>query len=132
MTLPKKQKKELNKKTPKPVSEKIEPSAETQISNAEENGENQTPEMKIDWENFSLSKEVLKFEAGFISQALKETNGAVTKAALLLGLSHQHLSLLLKTRHEELATIKKPRKRRNDNNKKKKKRLRNKQQKNQG
>ena len=73
---------------------------------------------KSEWEDFSLSDEVLKFEAQFIKKALKETNGAVTKAAELLGLSHQHLSLLLKTRHKDLAAVKKPRKKRSDRKKK--------------
>ncbi len=74
---------------------------------------------KSDWENFSLMDEVIKFEAQYIVKALKETNGAVTKAADLLGLSHQNLSLMLKARHEDLASIKKPRKKRSDRKKKK-------------
>ena len=53
--------------------------------------------------------------------ALLETEGRVTKAAELLGISHQHLSLLLKSRHKELAEAKKPRRRRSDYKKKKKK-----------
>jgi DNA-binding NtrC family response regulator len=61
---------------------------------------------------------VLEFEAKFIIEALGETSGAVTKAAKLLGLSHQNLSLLLKTRHKDLASAKKARKKRSDRKRK--------------
>lgn len=70
-----------------------------------------------DWKNFNLSEEVRKYEAEFIKKALLETDGRVTKAAELLGISHQHLSLLLKTRHKELASAKKPRRQRSDRKK---------------
>jgi tetratricopeptide (TPR) repeat protein len=70
------------------------------------------------WDDFSLPEKVLEFEAKFILEALGETGGAVTKAAKLLGLSHQNLSLLLKTRHKELASAKKPRRKRSDRKRK--------------
>ena len=74
---------------------------------------------KIDWENFNLPEEVKKFEAEYIERALLETEGRVTKASKLLGISHQHLSLLLKSRHKDLAHAKKARRRRSDYKKKK-------------
>lgn len=75
---------------------------------------------KSKWEDFSLSKEVLRFEAEYIMEALTETGGRVTKAAELLGFSHQNLSLLLKTRHKALASAKKSRKKRSDRKRKSK------------
>ena len=110
------EKKELYKKASKLLSATNRALIQKRLVNAEQICLNQTSSSK--WENFSLNEEVLKFEAGFITQALKETNGAVTKAATLLGLSHQHLSLLLKTRHIALASIKKPRKKRSDRKRK--------------
>lgn len=56
----------------------------------------------IDWENFSLPEAVRSFEGEIILKALSETNGRVTRAARLLGLSHQSLSLILHQRHKEL------------------------------
>jgi len=62
------------------------------------------------WEGFSLPAEVKKFEAKFVFEALQDANGKVTKAAEFLGISHQTLSLLLKQRHSNLISVKKPRK----------------------
>ncbi|MEZ5428633.1 MAG: helix-turn-helix domain-containing protein [Pyrinomonadaceae bacterium] len=78
------------------------------------------PSAKVEWENFSLTEEVRKFEAKFIKKALRETEGKVTKAAELLGLTHQNLSLMLKRRHKNLQSIKKPRRRRSDRKRQKK------------
>jgi two-component system phosphate regulon response regulator PhoB len=56
----------------------------------------------VDWPNFSVKDEVLRYEAHFIRLALKETSGMVTPAAGLLGLtSHQTLVSML-NRHEDL------------------------------
>lgn len=79
-------------------------------------------EPELNWSNFDLTTEVLSFEAKFITLALNETGGKVTKAAQLLGLSHQNLSLILKKRHKSLAAIKKPRKLRSDRKRAKRKR----------
>lgn len=58
-------------------------------------------------EYFTLPETVLKYEARFIEQALKEEKGSVSRAARRLGLSHQALGAMLKTRHQNLR-IKKP------------------------
>jgi len=58
--------------------------------------------------NFSLYGAVQDFEAKLIGQALEETGGSVTKAARLLGLSHQTLISMLRTRHKGLAGKRKP------------------------
>lgn len=62
------------------------------------------------WENFSLPEAVRTYEGDLILKALKETNGRITKAAQLLGLSHQNLSLILHSRHKDLKTNCAPRK----------------------
>ncbi len=54
------------------------------------------------WENFSLPDAVKDYEGEIILKALKESSGRVTRAANLLGLSHQNLSLILHQRHREL------------------------------
>lgn len=56
----------------------------------------------MNWENFSLSEAVRTYEGEIILRALNETSGRVTRAAKLLGLSHQGLSLILHQRHKEL------------------------------
>jgi len=57
------------------------------------------------WEGFSLKKEALKFEGGFIQRALRDAGGSVTKAAHFLGFKHhQSLISLLSGRHKKLLT----------------------------
>jgi transcriptional regulator with GAF, ATPase, and Fis domain len=58
--------------------------------------------------NFSLYGAVHDFEAKLIGQALEESGGSVTKAARLLGLSHQTLISILGKRHKTLAVKRKP------------------------
>ncbi|HVG35540.1 MAG TPA: tetratricopeptide repeat protein, partial [Pyrinomonadaceae bacterium] len=54
-------------------------------------------------EYFTLPETVLKYEARFIEQALKEERGSVSRAARRLGLSHQTLGAMLNTRHRNLS-----------------------------
>jgi CheY-like chemotaxis protein len=57
----------------------------------------------VDWTNFSVKDEVLRYEAHFIKLALKDSTGSVTQAAALLGLSgHQPLQFILNNRHKDL------------------------------
>ena len=58
--------------------------------------------------NFSLYGAMHEFEAKLIGQALDEAGGSVTKAAKLLGLTHQTLISILETRHAALAAKRKP------------------------
>lgn len=60
------------------------------------------------WEGCSLVEEVLSYEKGLILRALKATQGGVTSAARLLGLTHQTLSFILNTRHKDLLSVRKP------------------------
>ena len=54
-------------------------------------------------EYFTLPETVLKYEARFIEQALKEEKGSISRAARRLGISHQTLGAMLKTRHQNLS-----------------------------
>jgi DNA-binding NtrC family response regulator len=63
---------------------------------------------KINWKGFSLSRAVKEFEEHYITVALKEAGGMVSRAAQLLGLSHQNLSTKLQTRHRNLVHARKP------------------------
>lgn len=62
----------------------------------------------VDWSNFFIKDEVLRYEAHFIQLALKVTGGKITPAAGLLGLtSHQTLISML-MRHENLLEARTP------------------------
>jgi len=52
--------------------------------------------------NFTLFSAVQELEAKLITQALDEAGGSVTRAARLLGIRHQTLTSMLKTRHKRL------------------------------
>ena len=58
--------------------------------------------------NFSFHGAVHEFEAKLIQRALEETGGSITKAARLLGLTHQTLGSILSKRHKGLAPKRKP------------------------
>jgi DNA-binding protein Fis len=63
-------------------------------------------------EGFNMYEVVHDFEARLIEQALDEAGGSVTKAARLLGLTHQTLGTILNTRHKSLAGKRTPVRRR--------------------
>lgn len=57
----------------------------------------------VDWANFSVKDEVLRYEAHLLKLALKDSDGRVTRAAHLLGMSgHQHLQFIINSRHKDL------------------------------
>lgn len=62
--------------------------------------------------NFTLFSAVHEFEAKFITQALEESDGSVTRAAKLLGIRHQTLTSMLETRHKGLSKKRNPVKKR--------------------
>jgi DNA-binding NtrC family response regulator len=62
--------------------------------------------------NFTLPRAVHEFEAKLIGRALEESGGSVTRAARLLGITHQTLNSILKTRHKQLSAKRKPVKKR--------------------
>jgi|SRR5215216_5477787 len=61
---------------------------------------------------FSLDTEVLRYEGNLIRSALEESGGSVTRAARLLGVTHQGLAFILNGRHSHLLSIRSPVKRR--------------------
>jgi tetratricopeptide (TPR) repeat protein len=61
---------------------------------------------------FSLDTEVLRYEGNLIRRALEESGGSVTRAARLLGVTHQGLAFILNGRHRDLSSIRSPVKRR--------------------
>jgi len=61
---------------------------------------------------FSLDSEVLRYEGNLIRRALEESGGSVTRAARLLGVTHQGLAFILNGRHSDLLSIRSPVKRR--------------------
>lgn len=56
----------------------------------------------LDDKDFSLRQAVLAYEAKFIELALEQEQGSVTGAARRLGIRHQSLAQILKTRHKSL------------------------------
>jgi len=63
-------------------------------------------------QGFSLDSEVLRYEGNLIRRALEESGGSVTRAARLLGVTHQGLAFILNGRHNDLLSIRTPVKRR--------------------
>ena len=68
-----------------------------------ESGEDPQPAIAESWDNFSIKREVRAFEKSLIERALRDSGGAVTKAAHLLGFKHhQSLISLINSRHRDL------------------------------
>jgi len=60
----------------------------------------------------SLEEEVLHYERELIQRALETVGGSVTRAARLLGITHQGLAFILNGRHKSLLTVRTPVRRR--------------------
>lgn len=60
----------------------------------------------------SLEEHVLRYEADLISRALVASDGSVTRAARMLGVTHQGLAFILNGRHKNLLSARRPVKRR--------------------
>jgi tetratricopeptide (TPR) repeat protein len=56
----------------------------------------------------SLEAEVLRYEGSLIRRALESCGGSVTRAARLLGVTHQGLAFILNGRHSDLLSIRTP------------------------
>jgi tetratricopeptide (TPR) repeat protein len=61
---------------------------------------------------FSLDTEVSRYEGSLIRKALEESGGSVTRAARMLGVTHQGLAFILNGRHSDLLSIRTPVKKR--------------------
>ncbi len=58
--------------------------------------------------NLSLEQRVLRFEGKIIKRALEASGGSVTRAARLLGITHQGLAFILNGRHKNLLAVRTP------------------------
>lgn len=58
--------------------------------------------------NFSLEEQVLRYEGELIKRALDSSDGSVTRAARLLGVTHQGLAFILNGRQKNLLSSRKP------------------------
>jgi tetratricopeptide (TPR) repeat protein len=65
-----------------------------------------TPNMTTD--SGSLEEKVLRYEGELIKRALQVSDGSVTRAARLLGVTHQGLAFILNGRQKNLLTARKP------------------------
>ncbi len=65
-----------------------------------------------DGDSYSLETEVLRYEGNLIRQALEASGGSVTRAARMLGVTHQGLAFILNGRHKDLLAIRTPVKKR--------------------
>lgn len=63
---------------------------------------------RIHDKNFSFYSVIHDLEAKLIEQALEETGGSVVRAARLLGMKHQTLTSMLKSRHQKLLVKRTP------------------------
>lgn len=61
----------------------------------------------LSWET-SLEEQVLRYEAELIKRALESAEGSVTRAARLLGVTHQGLAFILNGRQKDLLPSRKP------------------------
>jgi DNA-binding NtrC family response regulator/Flp pilus assembly protein TadD len=64
------------------------------------------------WAGCSLEEEVLRYEGSLIQRALETAGGSVTRAARLLGVTHQGLAFILQGRQKNLLPARTPVKRR--------------------
>ena len=60
----------------------------------------------------TLEDQVLKYEGQLIKRALQAADGSVTRAARMLGITHQGLAFILNGRHKDLLAARKPVKKR--------------------
>ena len=58
--------------------------------------------------NLSLEEQVLRYEGELIKRALDTSDGSVTRAARLLGVTHQGLAFILNGRQKNLLPSRKP------------------------
>jgi tetratricopeptide (TPR) repeat protein len=72
----------------------------------------QPPSVDLTETGISLEEKVLRFEAELIKRALMASDGSVTRAARLLGVTHQGLAFILNGRQRDLLSSRKPAKRR--------------------
>jgi len=85
---------------------------ETSSSNNEAELPSDGGRVRIKWSGRSLEEEVLRYEGELIHQALESVGGSVTRAARMLGITHQGLAFILNGRHKSLLSVRTPVRRR--------------------
>jgi transcriptional regulator with PAS, ATPase and Fis domain len=81
----------------------LDRAGEAAIAMLEELGEHLTSdEAQAISANFMLGEGMRRYEHDLIKQALAKSQGVLTKAARLLGVSHQRLSYLIEKKHKDL------------------------------
>ena len=60
------------------------------------------------WADSTLDDLVLQFEGDLIRRALEASKGSVTRAARLLGITHQGLAFIINGRHKSLLAMRTP------------------------
>jgi transcriptional regulator with PAS, ATPase and Fis domain len=66
------------------------------------------PHTAEQWTGCALEAEVLNYERQLIKRALEASNGSVTRAARMLGITHQGLAFILNGRHKTLSSVRTP------------------------
>jgi DNA-binding NtrC family response regulator len=76
----------------------------------QESGVQSSPLLQVSDENknYSLEERVLMYEGQIIKRALEASGGSVTRAARLLGITHQGLAFILNGRHKNLLAVRSP------------------------
>ena len=88
--------------------------AEHRSSSVGANGNHRTEasetssESASSWTGCSLEQEVLRYEGDLIKRALEASGGSVTRAARLLGVTHQGLAFILNGRQKSLLSVRTP------------------------
>jgi tetratricopeptide (TPR) repeat protein len=81
---------------------------EATLAMVEELGERLIAERQASQESIALVEEVQRYERSLIKGALIKTEGSVTRAARLLGVSHQRLIYIINKRHKDLRPFRTP------------------------
>lgn len=63
---------------------------------------------EVPWAECSLEEEVRHYEGRLIRSALRSAQGRITRAAHLLGITHQSLAFIINARHKDLLSQRKP------------------------
>jgi tetratricopeptide (TPR) repeat protein len=87
------------------VRSEVDPSSHSQLSPEVAN----SPDISL---STSLEEQVLRYEGELIKRSLEAADGSVTRAARMLGVTHQGLAFILNGRHKSLLAARKPVKRR--------------------
>jgi tetratricopeptide (TPR) repeat protein len=78
------------------------------IANTQYSALTSSSETSEPWAGCILEREVLVFEGELIKRALDTARGSVTRAARLLGITHQGLAFILQGRHQSLLASRTP------------------------